>query len=370
MGAKCDDTFREPFTQAMSAATNYPSLLMNSAPGRGHASGVELDDDWFTSEPSAKVAGELALAWRQFWQLQARHALEAASEGVNREVCRLMHCVETLDLSRRLSPRMIARLAALMDAMSNEDGYGVFDTLQAWIGDKPEQWYIDECLLESVATQDWEGPLIREIRSTQVAGMTSLEFFPLLEEDLSPYQSALMYALDLIQQVDQEMYGEIQTHVGMIKLFDGRGIEGLSTPKAFGAIWLKAPGHENALVWFLEHLVHECSHLHLNAMMAFDPLLRNPNEINRSPLRPDPRPMFQVLHATFVLFRNVRVHSRLHARFPELNLGDALQEFRLQLESGLAVLKQFIKPTRYGQRLLDSLLSYSPGINANGGYSN
>jgi hypothetical protein len=316
-----------------------------------------LDDHWFTSEPSAEVARALAMAWRQFWQRQSRLALEAASEGVNRNVSGLLECVDTLDLNRRLSPRIIARLAALMDAMSHEDGYGVFDTLQAWIGDKPEQWYIDECLLESVATQDWEGPLLREIRSTQVAGVASLECFPLLEEDLTPYKNALMQALDLIQQVDQEMHAEIQAHVGMIKLFDGRGIEGLSTPKAFGAIWLKAPGHENALAWFLEHLVHECSHLHLNAMMAFDPLLKNPVEINRSPIRPDPRPMFQVLHATFVLSRNLRVHSRLHARFPELNLGNALKEFSSQLESGLAVLKEFMKPTRCGQKLLDSLHS-------------
>jgi hypothetical protein len=347
----------------MSAAASYPSVLMNSAPGGNHSSGVELDDAWFTGEPSARTASALALAWRKFWQLQARHALEAASEGVNRDVCRLMHCVNTLDFNRRLSPRMTARLAALMDAMSNEDGYGVFDTLQAWIGDKPEQWYIDECLLESVATQDWEGPLLREIRSTQVAGVASLEFFPLLEEDLTPYKNSLMQALDLIQQVDQDMYGEIQTHVGMIKLFDGRGIEGLSTPKAFGAIWLKAPGPENALAWFLEHLVHECSHLHLNAMMAFDLLLKNPNETNRSPIRPDPRPMFQVLHATFVLSRNLRVHSRLHARFPELNLGNALKEFSSQFESGLAVLNEFMKPTRCGQKLLYSLNSNAEAFN-------
>jgi hypothetical protein len=34
-----------------------------------------------------------------------------------------------------------------------------------------------------------------------------------------------------------------------------------------------------------------------------------------------------------------------------------LQEFNTQFESGLAVLKEFMKPTRYGQTLLDSLSS-------------
>jgi len=344
----------------MSAAASCPSVLMNSASGEKRSSAFGLFDDWFTAEPSAQAAGALATAWRQFWQRQARHALEAASEGVNRNILGLLDCVDQLNLKRRISPRMTARLAALMEAMTNEDGYAVFDTLQSWIGDKPEQWYLDDCLLESVGAQDWEAPLLREIRSTQVAGVAALEVFPLLEDDLSPYQGALMQALDLIRQVDLEMYAEIQTHVSMIKLFDGRGIEGLSTPKAFGAIWLQAPAHDNALAWFLEHLVHECSHLHLNAMMAFDALLMNPNEINRSPIRPDPRPMFQVLHATFVLSRNMRVHARLHARFPELNLGNALQEFSSQFESGVAVLKDFMKPTRCGQKLLDSLVLRTP----------
>jgi hypothetical protein len=342
----------------MSMVSSYPSVSMVDASDPS-LSAAGHRDHWFTCEPSAQAAAGLAKTWRQFWQKQSKIALEAASEGMNQNIDGILKRVDQLDLNRRLSPRMVARLAALMDAMSNEDGYGAYDSLQAWISDKPEQWYLDECLLESVATQDWEGPLLREIRGTQVAGVAALEVFPLLEEDLSPYRAALKQALDLIQQVDPEMHGEIQTHVGIVKLFNGRGIEGLSTPKAFGAIWLNAPSHEKALVWFLEHLVHECSHLHLNAMLAFDPLLKNPNEINRSPLRPDPRPMFQVLHATFVLSRNKRVHERLHAQFPELHLGEALQEFKTQYESGLAVLQEFMKPTNGGQKLLDSLVSKS-----------
>lgn len=341
----------------MSMAASYPSDPVMSASGNHPSLAISMDDDWFEVHPSAQKSASLAVAWRQFWQHQARLALAAASEGLNRDVGRLMQSVNELDLKRRLSPRISSRLATLMEAMSNEDGYGVFDTLQAWISDRPEQWHIDQCVLESVAAQDWEAPLLREIRSTHVEGVNALEFFPLLEEDLAPYQAAYEKALDLIRQVDAEMHAEIQTHVSMIKLFDGRGIEGLSSPKAFGAIWVKAPAHENALAWFLEHLVHECSHLHLNALMAFDPLLTNPNEINCSPLRPDPRPMFQVLHATFVLSRNKRVHEKLHAQFPELNLGHDLQEFISQLAAGVSVLKQFMKPTARGQKLLDSLIS-------------
>lgn len=335
----------------MSMVAGSPYVSMISKPSQG------VDEAWFSAVPSAGKTRELATAFRQFWQHQARMALEAAAEGVGRSLPQLMERVAQLDTRRRISPKMFARLAALMEAMSFEDGYGVFDTLQAWSGDKPEDWCHDELPVESVASHAWEASLLREIRNTQVAGVAPLEFFPLLEADLTPHQNALTQALDLIRQVDQDMHDEIRTHVGLIKLFDGSGIEGLSSPKAFGAIWLKVPAPENALAWFLEHLVHECSHLHLNALMAFDPLLTNPNEINRSPLRPDPRPMFQVLHATFVLFRNRRVHARLHARYPDLGLGADTEEFAMQFESGVAILNEYMKPTPLGQKLLDSMIS-------------
>jgi HEXXH motif-containing protein len=109
------------------------------------------------------------------------------------------------------------------------------------------------------------------------------------------------------------------------------------------------------LAWFLEHLVHECSHLHLNPLFSLDPLLYNPNEIHLAPIRPDPRPMFQILHGTFVLATNCRVHARLCERFPELNLQPALEKFYEQFQRGIAVVEGCMKPTPRGALLLQSL---------------
>jgi HEXXH motif-containing protein len=168
-------------------------------------------------------------------------------------------------------------------------------------------------------------------------------------------------SLELIAEVDPDMAAEITALVSQVKLFAGRGMEGLSTPKAFGAIWLKLPEPDQALGWFFEHLVHECSHLQLNALFALDSLLTNPAEINQAPIRPDPRPMFQILHGTFVLARNVRVHSRLHAAHPELGLGAALDRFREQYARGLEVIRKHLKPTDRGRLLMASFAE--PGVN-------
>ena len=213
----------------------------------------------------------------------------------------------------------------------------------------------DEFETESIATQSWEQALLREIRNTQIPGMPPLECFPLLEQDIRPLHHKALEAMDLISQVDADMHAEIQTHVACVKLFTGNGIEGLSSPKAFGALWLKAPTEADALAWFLEHLVHECSHLHLNALLVLDPLLTNPNEVHQAPIRPDPRPLFQVLHGTFVLARNCRVHQRLDERFPELGLKPTLDKFREQFATGVQVISEHMKPTAMGERLIASM---------------
>jgi len=315
----------------------------------------DIAAEWFTCKPCAIGSQQVGEIWRRFWQNNAENALQSAADGLGQSLDRLLHHVRNFDLTRRLAPRLCARVADLMEAMDRRDGYAVMDGLQVWCNDAPEDWYADDLITESIAAHAWEQPLLREIRSTQVSGMGPLEFFPLLESDTLRYHQIAMHALHLIAEVDPDMHAEISTHVSMIKLFTGSGIEGLSTPKAFGALWLKVPTEENALAWFLEHLVHECSHLHLNALFSLDPLLYNPNEIHQAPIRPDPRPMFQILHGTFVLARNCRVHARLCERFPELNLQPALEKFHEQFQRGIAVVEGCMKPTPRGALLLQSL---------------
>jgi HEXXH motif-containing protein len=339
----------------MGVIGNAPSPAFSEASGELPVFARDARAEWFRWEPNAETSGRVARAIRQYWQQCAEEALEVAANGLQARLDNLQAAVRSIDLDRRLAPRLSARLATLMEAIERRDGYAVLDRLQAWCADPPEQWYADHFETESIAVHAWEAALLREIRMTQIPGMPALECFPLLEQDVRPLHARAIEAMELISQVDADMHAEIQTHVACVKLFTGSGIEGLSSPKAFGALWLKAPAEADAVPWFLEHLVHECSHLHLNALFVLDPLLTNPNEVHQAPIRPDPRPLFQVLHGTFVLARNCRVHQRLDERFPELNLKPALEKFREQLASGVQVISEHMRPTPKGQRLIESL---------------
>lgn len=325
-------------------------------PGAQSGVGV-VSEHWFSAIPSAVHAVEVAARWRSFWQANALEAVSAAQEGLRRDLSFLTQALQGVDLNRRLDPRLVARVASLMEAMSRGDGYAVYDGVQAWISDPADQWYADRCVVESVASHAWEASILKEIRSTRISGQPAIQCLPLLSTDLRQISAHVERALSYILEADPGMYGEIMTHVACIRMLDGSGMEGMSTPRAFGAIWLRMPEPGDELGWFLEHLVHECSHLHLNALLAMDPLLLNPDEINQSPIRPDPRPMFQILHGTFVLFRNCQVHGRLSLLAPELGLEPELARFREQFAKGVEVLLKHARPTPLGERLIRSMLS-------------
>jgi len=313
-----------------------------------------IDNTWFSVVPSASSATKVARLWREIWRFNALNAVSSAEAGLATRLPRLVAAVRGIDLDQRLEPRVCARSAALMEAMGKGDGDAVYDTLQAWSVDPPESWATQQILTESIAHHAWEQELLAEVRGTRVKNVKPLSLYPLLETDLKPLHAAAMQALALIGSVDAEMHAEITAHVSLIKLFNGGGVEGFSSPKAFGAIWLRLPEPGKEIAWFLEHLVHECSHLHLNALLALDPLLINPQEIHQAPIRPDPRPLFQVLHGTFVLWRNCRVHRRLVEQFPELGLQDVLAEFEEQLARGQEVIASRMRTTDRGRLLLQS----------------
>jgi hypothetical protein len=334
---------------------NTAAPVDSGLPEDDQSIGQEITEDFFTWIPDRRRASTLARVSRQFCRFRASSAVAVAAEGLGQALGHLIGRIEAVDLERPLAPRLSARLSGLMELMERRDGYGVFDALQAWLADPPESWYADGIKAESIANHDWEKFLLREVRATQVPGSSHLEFFPLLENDLDEIQAAISEALGRVQQAHLQMHAEIQSHVSLVKLFTGNGIEGLSSPKAFGAIWLKTPSADQAQAWFLEHLVHECSHLYLNALFMVDPLLTNPQEMNRAPIRPDPRPMFQILHGTFVLARNCCVHAELDRLYPELNLRPSLERFRQQFQDGMEVLEKYMQPTDMGQLLLESL---------------
>jgi HEXXH motif-containing protein len=143
-----------------------------------------------------------------------------------------------------------------------------------------------------------------------------------------------------------------------IKIFDGRGLRGETCNIVFGSIWLRIPEpHEHPVAYWIEHLVHEISHLQLIALGIHDKLVLN-SDVERfpAPIREDPRPMFGVLHATFVLARMVRIFRRLARVELHPTYGECLEKFSAQFDKGLSVVGSTqAKLTPAAYRIRDSL---------------
>lgn len=312
--------------------------------------------DWFTAEPSAARARELHASYRRQMRHQFLSALGSAADGLRVDLSPLIERVEGLSTAERLSPAAYVELTLLSNALQSGDVTAVTDRLQGLSMLTDPELRDASFRIQPVLTERWETDFIATVRTDQVDGRSSQSRLirALVGVDPSREVAACEAALELLAEVDAELMEEFDEYVTRVKLFAGRGYLGFSSPVAFGAVFIRLPD-EDPLMHFLEHLVHELSHLSLNVLMAHDPLLRNPTHEGAAPLRSDVRPLYQILHATFVLSRNVRVMRRVRDRRPDSGNESVLRGFETQYAEGFRMVEAEAEFTDLGERLFRTL---------------
>lgn len=171
------------------------------------------------------------------------------------------------------------------------------------------------------------------------------------------FRGDLDAALELIGAADPEMLAEIREYASEVRLYQGQGPRGVTSILAFGAVFMRRPHDpaEPTVAYALETLAHEASHLVLYALMALDPLVTNAFEGTfASPLRRDPRPLYGIVHQTFVLARLHRLWDRL-ARIGEGWAEQKLEEDHRSFLDGYRAIREHAKLTPAGEVVVDSL---------------
>ena len=121
-------------------------------------------------------------------------------------------------------------------------------------------------------------------------------------------------AVQLLKNAWPEVLDELQIVVSNVLFFDFPGMLGFSGVAYHGGIFLQVDDLADP-VKLAENILHEGSHVRLNAAMAnVRYLLSDHDERHASPLRDDPRPMFGIFHQMFVLGRMIHFYNRLRAR--------------------------------------------------------
>jgi HEXXH motif-containing protein len=172
---------------------------------------------------------------------------------------------------------------------------------------------------------------------------------------VGPAISDTRAALACLADADPELFGETSELVSDIVLADD-GPQGMTTLRCFGQIQIRRPpdqGSSEAVTYLTENIAHETSHLALFAMMNVDPMLHNAHVgTYTSPLRSDPRPLYGIFHATFVLARLTRLYGLL-ARQGSAGAPAQRDEQRRRFRDGYQTLIRHADFTDAGRRVLE-----------------
>jgi hypothetical protein len=139
--------------------------------------------------------------------------------------------------------------------------------------------------------------LERDLRS--VNDDQSLSLSP---ELLASSRQHVDQAVEVLTRVWPEAAQEFQALVRSIVYVDGAVLRSATVEQTFGAIYV-APWAVGSVAAAFETLLHETGHHALYLRNSFAPFVLNGSALASHPLRPDPRPIFGVMHSAHVLAR-------------------------------------------------------------------
>jgi len=268
--------------------------------------------------------------------------------------------IERLDPTNRFAPAVYVNHAQLVaDMKSGNAGQVIHHIATLYEMDHSDLYRTEGLLVTSAVTESWENYAI-PLAKSETPGVSLV--FPVDEPALTRYRDEIHRAVELIETVDPLMGEEIREYVDGVKLFTGHNIIGATSPKFYGNIFLQRPDDDlnrmERIAYFVEHIVHETSHLHASALQIHDEFILNPpEETYTAPIRPDARPMSGNYHATFVLSRITRVFRRLVEEFDDEAFSDHLEKAEREWEGGYEVVREHGELTEMGEQIFDEFES-------------
>lgn len=313
----------------------------------------------YTAIPGENHPKGLLIAFQKSILESFQEHIESIAFKTRIDLNYLQKKIAQIDPGARLSPAIFGIYARLRDAYRCNHLEPIFESLQALRMVPQDQLYAPKRNYNSILTDTWENHSIQEIHREALSSQEDIQMLPLLHwhsEDFPP--ESLRQAERIIAQLEPAMWHEIEIYVSYIKLFLGKALESVTSPRYFGAIYLRLPSQEeDPISYYISTVLHETAHLHLFAMMSGDKLVLNAeNELFASPLRKDKRPMTGILHATFVLSRMIRFFRKYVARFEvgETTLN-MLQKSEHLFSEGIETIRQNARLTEAGTSLFNSL---------------
>lgn len=316
-----------------------------------------MNNLFFTSRSIERNPSDLFQQYNQLLKKSLSSQVVTASKGLQKNLKKLNDYLLDLDIRAKINPEFHTINYLLSNALEKNDAIEVsklINRLSEVCASKP---YMDSFEIKTFSLNALETPILEDLKErnrNKEGKLPSLE--PVTELQKQELSSKIVASLNLIQNVSSEFFEEFQTYVSNLKLFISDRLVGMTDPRLFGTIYLCTPPKDMpAEIYFCEHIIHETSHLHLYTLFALDRLILNdPNERYSAPIRPDPRPMYGIFHATFVLSRMVRIFGELSKKFQLNGFDNYLSNFTRQFFSGYNTVKEHAKLTEMGKNIFNS----------------
>ncbi len=176
------------------------------------------------------------------------------------------------------------------------------------------------------------------------------------EED---WRASLAQCLDWTQDLWPELFEEMEILLKSIVPVGYSGTKHLSASyrEAVGTIYMTLHPH---LLTMTEALIHEFQHNKMNLASYFDAFLENAFfPLYKSPVRPDPRPLWGVLLAVHAFlpvaefYRKMRAAGHPVSKSPDFD--KRLAEIDEKNREGMATLREHAQWTLAGRKLMDEL---------------
>ncbi|MEN9558113.1 MAG: hypothetical protein RL141_482 [Candidatus Parcubacteria bacterium] len=271
-----------------------------------------------------------------------------------------------IDCSRNFNPALYSQNWGLYQRLSARDIEGCKNALARIIKIQNEDIYSDHFSIRSFQVSNLaDGVVFDYVRGPEGIKSPMGEAAvvePIRIENIHSYSSAVENVFALLKDNDAGMLDELREYVRALVLFSGKTATGITSVRSFGNIYLREPrvdmNEMGRLIYFVEHIVHETSHLHLNALMLHDPLILNdPQARFSAPLRQDLRPMYGIFHAVFVLSRIARVFKRWVKTSDSEQIHSKYKDVLSQYQHGMHTVLKHAQLTEKGKLVFTSFAS-------------
>ncbi|MFI6172492.1 aKG-HExxH-type peptide beta-hydroxylase [Nocardia sp. NPDC051052] len=152
-----------------------------------------------------------------------------------------------------------------------------------------------------------------------------------------------------------EIRAEIEESVRLIVPIRSRRTSAFSNTAWQGAVFLRDDFADP--LFLVERLVHESSHIRLNAAMVFSPLHHHAwDDRVDSPFRAGPRPVTGLIHGAFVFTRAAEALLRVSVETPSAHRGAAQARALLdKVSNALATVRSAVRLTDHGECLIGEI---------------